>query len=95
MNWETTSEADAELDKITPQLRAHPHVRQLRWRICAQANKWDACLDIVTVLTKLTPERRFGWIHRAHSLHNLKRTAEAQEVLLSMADTFSPNAAIL
>jgi hypothetical protein len=36
----------------------------------ANAWKWDACLNIATTLTTMTPERRFGWIHSAQSRTN-------------------------
>ena len=76
-------EAIAELEKVAPANRAHPDVLQVRWRVYAKAGKWDACLDIATALTQMTPRRRFGWVHRAISLDRLQRPAEAKEVLLS------------
>ncbi len=39
-------EADAELDNIRPELRAHPEVLKLRWQVYAAAKKWEAALDI-------------------------------------------------
>ena len=30
-------------------------------------------LPITAAITKLAPERVFGWIHRAYALHELKR----------------------
>ena len=57
----------------------------------ADAGKWDACLDIVTALTTMTPERRFGWIHRAHTLDKLGRTMEAKDLLLSVVNDFDAN----
>jgi len=76
-------EANEELEKIAPQLRAHPDVLQFRWRVYAKAEKWDACLDIATALTEMVPERRFGWLHRTRSLDKLGRTAEA--IIVTMA----------
>lgn len=35
-------EADKELDEITPQLRTHPDVLEVRWHIYAHAEKWEA-----------------------------------------------------
>ena len=83
--------ANSELEEITPASRAHPDVLQLRWRIYAHAAKWDACLDIATALTKMTPERRFGWIHRAHALDKLGRTQEAKDLLVSVVNDFESN----
>jgi predicted Zn-dependent protease len=86
--------ANNELEEISPASRAHPEVLQLRWRIYAHAAKWDACLDIATALTTMTPERRFGWIHRAHALDKLGRTQEAKDVLVSVVNDFESNSTI-
>ena len=83
--------ANDELEQISAASRAHPDVLQLRWRIYANARKWDACLDIATALTTMTPERRFGWIHRAHALDKLGRTLEAKDLLLSVVNDFEAN----
>jgi predicted Zn-dependent protease len=85
-------EANEELEKISPENHAHPKVLQVRWRIYAKAGKWDACLDIATALTRMTPDRRFGWLHRAMSLRRLNRLAEAKDVLVSAIDKFEANA---
>lgn len=85
------ADANDELEQIAAASRAHPDVLQLRWRICAAAKKWDACLDIATALTTMTPERRFGWIHRAHALDKLGRTQEAKDLLLSVVNDFESN----
>ena len=80
--------------RLTPKNRAHPDVLQVRWRVYAKAGKWDACLDIATALTRMTPDRRFGWLHRAFSLRKLDRTGEAKDVLVSVVDKFEANATI-
>ena len=85
------AEANDELEQIAAANRAHPDVLQLRWRIYADARKWDVCLDIATALTTMTPERRFGWIHRAHALDKLGRTLEAKDLLLSVVNDFDAN----
>jgi predicted Zn-dependent protease len=86
--------ANDELEQISPASRDHPDVLQLRWRMCAKAEKWDTCLDIATALTTLMPERRFGWIHRAHSLHRLGRTQEAKDLLVSVVNDFGSNSTV-
>jgi hypothetical protein len=90
------AEALAELDEISPELRSHPLVLELRWQINAGAEQWDACLDIAASLIQLTPERPFGWIHRAYAL---RRTAggglqTAYDSLLPAAQKF-PEVAII
>jgi hypothetical protein len=39
-------EANEELEQITPQMRVHPDVLEVRWQICAKEKKWEACVDI-------------------------------------------------
>ena len=82
-------EAHEELERITPRLRAHPDVLAVRWQVHAAANQWDACLDLATAITKLAPERPFGWIHRSYALHELKRTQAAWDNLLPVAEKFA------
>src|SRR5262245_17621253 len=53
-NW---SEADAELECITPSLREHPDVLAVRWQIYARAKKWEACVDIAEAIINLDPSR--------------------------------------
>ena len=86
--------ATEELEQITAANRDDPDVLQLRWRIYAEAQKWDACLDIATTLTEKRPKRPFGWIHRAHSLHQLGRTQEAKDLLISVVNGFESNSTI-
>jgi len=81
-------EAQAELVNLTPSLRIHPLVLELQWNIHAQTGQWELASGVSAALATLLPEDSFGWIHRAYSLHELKRTREAWDVLLPMADKF-------
>lgn len=66
---------------------------QLRWRISAEADDWVACLGIAASLTTMNPKHLLGWIHRAKSLHQLGRTQEAKDLLISVVDDFQSNPA--
>jgi len=81
-------EANEELEKITAKFRAHPDVLEVRWQIYAKAQKWDACLDIAEAITRLAPERPFGWIHLSYAFHELGRTREAWENLIAVSGKF-------
>ena len=81
-------EADAELDKIAARLRAHSDALKVRWRVYAQAQKWNVCLLIAQTVTELEPEKPGGWIDYAQSLRRLNRTQEAYDLLSSVADRF-------
>ena len=87
-------EADADLDRMTPQLRGHPDVLKLRWQVYAVAKKWEAALDIAAALIALAPEDPVGWVNRSYALHELKRTAEARDNLLRVVDKW-PTIAVM
>jgi hypothetical protein len=83
------AEAHAELDQIAPQLRVHADVLELRWQMAAEARQWEACLEIATTLTRIDPRPPVGWIYKSQALHELKRTREAWDNLLPVADKFT------
>jgi hypothetical protein len=62
-----TMAAIAELDHITPALRAHPAVLEVRWQIYAKEKCWDTCIEIATSLTQLVPDEVNHWVHLAYS----------------------------
>jgi len=62
-------EANEELERIQPTLRAHPGVLELRWQIYARAAQWDACLAIANALMKLSPHTPQPWLHRSYTMH--------------------------
>lgn len=75
-------EANAELDEIAPQLRAHPAVLNQRWQIYAEAKRWDAALELANTLVQLLPDDVHNWLQRSLCLQALKRTREARDSLL-------------
>ena len=82
-------EANAELNKITPEARLHPDVLEVEWHICAKENQWHACVDIGSILVKVAPDRSDSWIHASFAMHRLGRSQDALEILLPVADRFS------
>jgi tetratricopeptide (TPR) repeat protein len=82
-------EANEEFENITPQMRVHPDVLDIRWEIYAKERKWEPCVDIASAVVKLDPYRPSGWIRRSFALHELKRTEEAFDNLLPAAERFS------
>jgi tetratricopeptide (TPR) repeat protein len=85
-NW---LEANEELERITPTMRVHPAVLQLRWEIYAKAGKWEMAVEIGRALSEMLPENSWGFIHYAFALHELKRTKEAWGVLIPVVDKFT------
>jgi predicted Zn-dependent protease len=85
------AEAESELKKTEARFPRHPCVMQVRWRLHWETEDWEACLEIARALTVLAPDRRFGWLHYAVSLHKLNRTSEARDVILSVLNNFECN----
>jgi hypothetical protein len=66
-------EANEELEKITPQMRAHPDVLEVRWQSYANLEKWDGALDIASAIVKMVPQKPEGCIYTASTLQELGR----------------------
>jgi tetratricopeptide (TPR) repeat protein len=83
-------EANDELEKIAPQLRAHPDVLEIRWQICAKELKWEACNDIARTITQTDPCRASGWIHFAYSTRRAPTGSleAARDILIPAAEKF-------
>lgn len=81
-------EADAELDRITPLLRAHPDVLKMRVKIYSAAKRWDYVIEVAGTLARLLPNHSFGHVRLAYALHELRRTQEAWNALLPVAGRF-------
>jgi predicted Zn-dependent protease len=64
--------ASAELDNLTPELRVHPAVLEVRWQIYAKAKRWDACIEIARTLTELVPTDVNNWVHLVYSTRQAK-----------------------
>lgn len=81
-------EAERELDQISFALRAHPEVLRVRYHLYEAGRKWELAAETAQNLCHLLPDTPFGWIHLAYSLHELKRTREAYNVLMPVVDKF-------
>lgn len=84
-DWQT---ANDELEEISPGMRKHPDVLRTRHEIYARAKKWEMAAEIARTLSEMMPDQSWGFVHYAYALHELKRTKEAQGVLLPVADKF-------
>lgn len=81
-------EAARELRRLSSATLGHPDVLDIRWRLHAARGQWDSALDVAKLVTTVAPERPSGWIHQSYCLHEMKRTAEAMQLLLPVADQF-------
>jgi len=56
--------------------------------IYSHATKWEMCLATAAAIIKLDPARCDARIHRSFALHELKRTQEVFDQLLTFAERF-------
>jgi predicted Zn-dependent protease len=84
-NW---GEARAELANIPTELQSHPDVLHVRWAIHAAAKEWESAAEVAEAFRLARPDSPFGFVHLAYALHEMKRTQEAQNVLLPVVDKF-------
>jgi tetratricopeptide (TPR) repeat protein len=82
------SEANEELEKISPALRTHPSVLEVRWQLYANLEKHESALEIASGIVTVRPDWANGWIYKASSLTELKRHLEAHETLSAAAARF-------
>jgi len=50
--------------------------------------KWELAFEVAQALSQSVPEASFGFVHMAVALHEMKRTEEARNVLLSVVNKF-------
>jgi predicted Zn-dependent protease len=84
-NW---VEANEELESLSFKVKVHPEVLAIRFQIYAKAGKWEYAAEIARSISELLPDNPFGAFHLAYSLHVLKRTREAWNVLIPVVDKF-------
>ncbi len=84
-------EADSELDNISPNLRSHPDVLEIRWQIYAKEKRWRACEDIGQATIEIDPNRPSGWLNQAMALRQQGRFKEAYANLYIVFDDFPDN----
>jgi predicted Zn-dependent protease len=94
LELENHLEARAELDQVSSPFAKHPDVMEVRWKIYAQAHRWEGCLEIAEDLTDCAPRRALGWLYLAASLSALKQPEEAYQTLMDVAEQFPDNVAI-
>jgi tetratricopeptide (TPR) repeat protein len=85
-NW---PEAMAEIEQISPSVQSHADVLQVRWAIYAAGEDWEMAMQIAEDFRRANPDSPFGFVHLAYALHELRRTKEAQNVLLPVVEKFS------
>ena len=81
-------EALSELSRMSPASQEHPAALEIRWQVAVKNQHWEEGLALAELLCVRAPKSPFGWVHRCYCLHELKRTQEAWETLLPLAEIF-------
>lgn len=76
-------DAIAELDTLPPSKAADPGVLEMRIIILTQARRWQEALEASEMLKGIVPAVAAGYIHTAFCMHELGRSSDAREVLLT------------
>ncbi|HEY3855590.1 MAG TPA: tetratricopeptide repeat protein [Verrucomicrobiae bacterium] len=63
-NWQ---EANDELNLVAPEFRTHPAVQQVRWQICAKAERWEMAAEIAKDLRRSEPGEPQHWLNLAYA----------------------------
>jgi tetratricopeptide (TPR) repeat protein len=79
-------DALAELDSLPDELLGHVEVLKCRTVVLMQARRWKLALTAGRSLCRAAPNETTGFIHAAFCLHELGRTTEARDTLLSGPD---------
>jgi len=86
--------ANEELERISPQFRAHPAVLELRAKVFAAGKKWDGVFTIAKILAEQLPDRPHGWLLLAQAKHAMGNTESAYQMLFAVGEQFAELSAI-
>lgn len=81
-------EANEELEKITPQLRAYPAVLDVRWHISVKAKQWEMAEEISGALIQILPKDPNAWRAHANTFYFAGRYQEAYELAKGKVKAF-------
>lgn len=82
------AESLLEFKRISPANQSHPDVLEVKWTVHSQLKNWETCIELARELTRVASDRPFGWIHLSYALHELKRTQEAYDNLITILKYF-------
>ena len=83
LELEMPSEALAEIDSLGAKDQDREEILQLRLFILMRGRQWAGAAEVCERMRTLFPQGSTGYIHGAFCLHELGRTQEARNVLLS------------
>ena len=76
-------ESLAELDAIDPDLQDEPEVLQMRLHHLMRKKNWRTALRVSEMLCRVAPQNNTGFLHAGFCLHQLGKTEEAKQRLIT------------
>jgi len=83
LELEMPDEALREINSLPDEVLREEGPLQVKMAILMRLKRWTEALAICADLRKLFPEQTVGYVHGAFCLHEIGRTREAKELLLS------------
>jgi predicted Zn-dependent protease len=80
-------EALDELGSMPVDAQQEPPSVEMRLIILMQAKRWKQALATARELTRIAPDKTIGYIHAAFCMHELGKTREARDFVLSGPET--------
>ena len=76
-------ESIAELDAIPARQQKRPEVLQVRLHHLMRTKRWAEALRVSKILCRVAPDCGTGFLHAGFCLHQLGKTAEAKDLLVT------------
>ena len=76
-------ESIAELDAIPARQQKRPEVLQVRLHHLMRTKRWAEALRVSRILCRVAPDCGTGFLHAGFCLHQLGKTAEAKDLLVT------------
>lgn len=92
LELEMPREALAELDSLGAEEKDREEALQLRLFVLMRGRLWARAQEVCERVRQIFPEESTGYIHGAFCLHELGRTGEAKDLLLSGPPTLAREA---
>jgi tetratricopeptide (TPR) repeat protein len=81
-------EAQAELEKLSPECRDHPDVLALRWQVYAKDQDTKRCIAVALAFTRRAPTDPRGWIILAQTFYFRGEYQQAYDVAIRQVARF-------
>ena len=75
------SDCQSTLDQLPASEKVRPDGLELSILIALDAGRYEAALELCDTAIKLYPKAPFGYVNKAYTLHEMKRTPESLKVL--------------